>query len=80
MNVHNILMYYVHNEINRKQKMGILKIKRRVKKTFSCPQVPMTFDTFPEILKLLNRLQNSSYNTLNPFKYALNARDFAGVF
>ena len=40
----------------------------------------MTFDTFPEILKSLNLLQNSSYNTLRPFKYALNARDFAGVF
>ena len=57
---------YVHKEINRKQKKnGNFGNKGRgiKKNTFSCPRVPMTFDTFSEILKSLNLLQNSSYNT-----------------
>ena len=73
---------YVHIEIDTKPKIGNFGNEGGgVKKnTFYCPQQPMTYDTFAEILQSFNILQNSSNNTLHTLNYVLNARDFAGVF
>ena len=63
--------------------MGIVREDKGgagLEKQLSCPKIPLTFDTFYEILKSLNLLQNSSYNTLQYFNHTLNARDFAGLF
>ena len=72
---------YVQIEMHRKQTIWNLGKKGRgpVKK-LSCPQVPMTFDTFPKILQSLNCLQIFFRQHFNTFNHTLNARNFAGAF
>ena len=82
MNVHNIqisakIIHVSLKLIENKQKKKDFFVEKGgagLEKQLSCPKLPMTFDTFSEILKSLNVLQKKRRCGMNANETALHKR------